>query len=176
MWSVIFWSSEQEGTRLKADYELTWDKVGFFRNSRRASDHRDDGYRNETAGYSTDDLRRKRFRVCMLLWSCNYKILNPDKDVSHVLNLFIGRSKTLRWGLKTNFGSDLYFRFIFLKLRILSCVLYAGWLSFILWLKYITPNFVKYSHLWNSEETHFFNYIHPSFWLVLVVLGNQPYV
>lgn len=59
-------SSEQEGTRLKADYELTWDKVGFFQNSRRASDHRDDGYRNETAGYNTDDLRRKRFRVCML--------------------------------------------------------------------------------------------------------------
>ncbi|KAJ4887447.1 ZCW7 [Raphanus sativus] len=55
-------SMQKEGTRLKADYELTWDKVGFFRNSRRASDHRDDGYRNETAGYSTDDLRRKRFR------------------------------------------------------------------------------------------------------------------
>lgn len=49
-------SSEQEGTRLKADYELTWDKVGFFQNSRRASDHRDDGYRNETAGYNTDDI------------------------------------------------------------------------------------------------------------------------
>ena len=61
-------SSEQEGTRLKADYELTWDKVGFFRNSRRASDHRDDGYRNETAGYNTDDLRRKRFRyVCFMI-------------------------------------------------------------------------------------------------------------
>ncbi|CAN6917479.1 unnamed protein product, partial [Brassica oleracea] len=59
-------SMQKEGTRLKADYELTWDKVGFFRNSRRASDHRDDGYRNETAGYNTDDLRRKRFRVCML--------------------------------------------------------------------------------------------------------------
>ncbi|KAL0689885.1 hypothetical protein Bca4012_089563 [Brassica carinata] len=55
-------SMQKEGTRLKADYELTWDKVGFFRNSRRASDHRDDGYRNETAGYNTDDLRRKRFR------------------------------------------------------------------------------------------------------------------
>lgn len=50
---------EQEGTRLKADYELTWDKVGFFRNSRRALDHRD-----EAIGYNTDDLRRKRFRVC----------------------------------------------------------------------------------------------------------------
>ncbi|CAF2152582.1 unnamed protein product, partial [Brassica napus] len=59
-------SMQKEGTRLKADYELTWDKVGFFQNSRRASDHRDDGYRNETAGYNTDDLRRKRFRVCML--------------------------------------------------------------------------------------------------------------
>ncbi|KAG5414685.1 hypothetical protein IGI04_002252 [Brassica rapa subsp. trilocularis] len=55
-------SMQKEGTRLKADYELTWDKVGFFQNSRRASDHRDDGYRNETAGYNTDDLRRKRFR------------------------------------------------------------------------------------------------------------------
>ncbi|KAG2317093.1 hypothetical protein Bca52824_020215 [Brassica carinata] len=55
-------SMQKEGTRLKADYELTWDKVGFFRNSRRASDHRDDGYGNETAGYNTDDLRRKRFR------------------------------------------------------------------------------------------------------------------
>ncbi|KAF8082339.1 hypothetical protein N665_0831s0002 [Sinapis alba] len=55
-------SMQKEGTRLKADYELTWDKAGFFRNSRRASDHRDDGYRNETAGYNTDDLRRKRFR------------------------------------------------------------------------------------------------------------------
>nr|VDD51204.1 unnamed protein product [Brassica oleracea] len=61
-------SMQKEGTRLKADYELTWDKVGFFRNSRRASDHRDDGYRNETAGYNTDDLRRKRFRyVCFMI-------------------------------------------------------------------------------------------------------------
>ncbi|CAA7031285.1 unnamed protein product [Microthlaspi erraticum] len=50
-------SMQKEGTRLKADYELTWDKVGFFRNSRRALDNRD-----EAIGYSTDDLRRKRFR------------------------------------------------------------------------------------------------------------------
>ncbi|CAN8241136.1 unnamed protein product [Cochlearia groenlandica] len=59
-------SMQKEGTRLKADYELTWDKVGFFRNSKRPSldqSHRDEGYRNEAIGYSTEDLRRKRFRV-----------------------------------------------------------------------------------------------------------------
>ncbi|VVA90785.1 unnamed protein product [Arabis nemorensis] len=55
-------SMQKEGTRLKADYELTWDKVGFFRNSRRVLDHRDGGYRNESIGYNQDDLRRKRFR------------------------------------------------------------------------------------------------------------------
>ncbi|EOA35450.1 hypothetical protein CARUB_v10020653mg [Capsella rubella] len=55
-------SMEKEGTRLKADYELTWDKVGFFRNSRRTFDHRDGGHRNEDFGYNQDDLRRKRFR------------------------------------------------------------------------------------------------------------------
>ncbi|KFK40876.1 hypothetical protein AALP_AA2G053800 [Arabis alpina] len=55
-------SMQKEGTRLKADYELTWDKVGFFRNSRRVLDHRDGGYRNESIGYAQDDLRRKRFR------------------------------------------------------------------------------------------------------------------
>ncbi|ESQ29560.1 hypothetical protein EUTSA_v10023590mg [Eutrema salsugineum] len=55
-------SMQKEGTRLKADYELTWDKVGFFRNSRKALDHRDGGYKNDAIGYNTDDLRRKRFR------------------------------------------------------------------------------------------------------------------
>ncbi|KAG7657872.1 hypothetical protein ISN44_As01g048930 [Arabidopsis suecica] len=55
-------SMEKEGTRLKADYELTWDKIGFFRNSRKPLDNRDGGYRNESFGCNQDDLRRKRFR------------------------------------------------------------------------------------------------------------------
>lgn len=60
---LLFLSSEQEGTRLKADYELTWDKVGFFRNTRRTLDHSDGEYRKESIGYTQEDLRRKRFRV-----------------------------------------------------------------------------------------------------------------
>lgn len=63
-------SMEKEGTRLKADYELTWDKIGFFRNSRKPLDNRDGGYRNESFGCNQDDLRRKRFRLTKEPFTC----------------------------------------------------------------------------------------------------------
>lgn len=69
----------QEGSRMKADYEVTWDKDAFFRSARRHPLERLGQYRNEgpkhqsyssRSRYSPEDLRSKRFKVkfpCELL-------------------------------------------------------------------------------------------------------------
>ncbi|KAG6784448.1 hypothetical protein POTOM_010142 [Populus tomentosa] len=70
-------SLQKQGSRLKADYEITWAKDGFFRNSR--SQARENSrvpaagrghYRNEAprheahlSQFTADDTRRKRFKV-----------------------------------------------------------------------------------------------------------------
>lgn len=68
----------QQGSRLRADYEVIWDKDGFFRNSKRRAEQGKrwatstdaGGYRSGASGhhsqvsrFSTDDARRKRFKV-----------------------------------------------------------------------------------------------------------------
>jgi len=68
----------QQGSRLKADYEVTWAKDGFFRNSRSQAREnsrvpaagRGQHYRNEVprhephlSQFTADDTRRKRFKV-----------------------------------------------------------------------------------------------------------------
>ncbi|KAJ8762538.1 hypothetical protein K2173_007977 [Erythroxylum novogranatense] len=70
-------SLQKQGSRLKADYEVTWDKNGFFRNSRSQALERTGGmpvqsgrrYRDDTSGhepyishYTSVDARRKRFK------------------------------------------------------------------------------------------------------------------
>ncbi|KAL7085318.1 hypothetical protein ACP275_14G275000 [Erythranthe tilingii] len=70
-------SLNKQGSRLRADYEVTWDRDGFFRNSRNRSEQSkrwmpvtDVGnYRNEASGrhaqvsrISPDDARRKRLK------------------------------------------------------------------------------------------------------------------
>lgn len=70
-------SMEKQGSRLRADYEVTWDKDGFFKNSKsqtqeksgKVLDHGDNRYRNDAfrrqtyvSEYNADDTRRKRFR------------------------------------------------------------------------------------------------------------------
>lgn len=69
---------EQEGSRLKADYEVTWDRDGFFRNTRNQTQEKSGiremataHYRSEAprrqhqhiSRFSPDDMRRKRFKV-----------------------------------------------------------------------------------------------------------------
>lgn len=71
-------TSEQQGSRLRADYEVTWAKDGFFRNSRSQAQERSSRmpatagghYRNEAprrelhiSQFTSDDTRRKRFKV-----------------------------------------------------------------------------------------------------------------
>ncbi|KAG8390966.1 hypothetical protein BUALT_Bualt01G0138400 [Buddleja alternifolia] len=71
-------SLSKQGSRLRADYEVTWDRDGFFRNgrsrleqSKRWTPATEEGnYRSEASGrlsqasrYSPDDARRKRFKV-----------------------------------------------------------------------------------------------------------------
>ncbi|KAJ4839014.1 hypothetical protein Tsubulata_031130 [Turnera subulata] len=72
-------SLQKQGSQLKADYEVTWDKDGFFRNSRsQAEDYRRNRtpaaagwhYRHEAprqdvhiSEFTSDDTRRKRFKV-----------------------------------------------------------------------------------------------------------------
>lgn len=68
----------QEGSRLRADYEVTWDRDGFFRNGRSRSEQSNrwapstgvGNYRSEASGrqsqvsrYIPDDARRKRLKV-----------------------------------------------------------------------------------------------------------------
>ncbi|KAI5655186.1 hypothetical protein M9H77_32373 [Catharanthus roseus] len=64
-------SMEKQGTRLKADYEVTWDKDGFFRNARAEKEERTrwepasgEGPRRQyhRTQYSPDGKRPKRFR------------------------------------------------------------------------------------------------------------------
>jgi len=67
---------EQQGSRLKADYEVTWDKDGFFRNSRNQPQEKNntviaaDHYRSEAprrqvynSRHSPDRVRPRRFKV-----------------------------------------------------------------------------------------------------------------
>ena len=71
-------SIEQQGSRLKADYEVSWDNDGFFRNSRNQAQEKNnrvsamaaDHYRSEAprrqvcnARHSPDNVRPRRFRV-----------------------------------------------------------------------------------------------------------------
>lgn len=67
----------QQGSRLKADYEVTWDKDGAFRNGRSQTEESRrwmpketaDGYRNEVprhssaSHFSANNVRSKRFKV-----------------------------------------------------------------------------------------------------------------
>lgn len=79
---LLWISIMQQGSRLKADYEVTWDKDGFFRNTRSethdkssrmpplgAGNYRSDGYRRQPqfSRYSPDNARTKRFKVWKLL-------------------------------------------------------------------------------------------------------------
>uniref|UniRef100_A0A2N9EMF9 Uncharacterized protein n=1 Tax=Fagus sylvatica TaxID=28930 RepID=A0A2N9EMF9_FAGSY len=72
-------SLQKQGSRLKADYEVTWDKDIYFRNSRSNTQDRISrmpemaagNYRSEApkrqqqiARFSPDDARRKRIREC----------------------------------------------------------------------------------------------------------------
>lgn len=67
---------EQQGSRLKSDYEVTWDKDGFFRNSRNQPQEKNnaviaaDHYRSEAprrqvynSRHSPDRVRPRRFKV-----------------------------------------------------------------------------------------------------------------
>lgn len=70
-------SFQKQGSRLKADYEVTWDKDGFFRYTRSethdkssrmpplgAGNYRSDGYRRQPqfSRYSPDNAHTKRFK------------------------------------------------------------------------------------------------------------------
>lgn len=70
-------SLQKQGSRLSADYEVTWDKDGFFRNSRSQNQEKSSRmqetaaarYRTETprhephtSQYTSNDTRRKRFK------------------------------------------------------------------------------------------------------------------
>ncbi|KAL4372404.1 hypothetical protein AHAS_Ahas06G0262400 [Arachis hypogaea] len=73
-------SLQKQGSRLKADYEVSWDRDGFFRNTRnqtqektnRVSTTAADHYKSETprrhtpyARHSPENVRPRRFRVCI---------------------------------------------------------------------------------------------------------------
>lgn len=71
---------EQQGSRLRADYEVTWTKDSLFRNSstqsKGKSERMSEGpYRNEAHGrtrrygsqFTSDDTPRKRFKVSNLV-------------------------------------------------------------------------------------------------------------
>lgn len=68
----------QQGSQLKADYEVTWDKDGFFWDSRNQAEEKSNRmplktarqYRSETSRHevyssqlAADHTRRKRFKV-----------------------------------------------------------------------------------------------------------------
>lgn len=64
-------SLQKQGSRLRADYEVTWDNDGFFRNSRSFTQEKSSAipergagqYRSEAARrYSPDNMRSKRYR------------------------------------------------------------------------------------------------------------------
>lgn len=53
---------------MKADYEVTWDKDGYFQSSRRhTQDSRNDGPRRRSynSRYSPEDVRSKRYKVML---------------------------------------------------------------------------------------------------------------
>ena len=53
---------------MKADYEVTWDKDGFFQSSwRHTQDNRNDGprHRSYSSRYSPEDVRSKRYKVIL---------------------------------------------------------------------------------------------------------------
>ncbi|KOM48942.1 hypothetical protein LR48_Vigan07g264600 [Vigna angularis] len=52
-------SMQKEGSRLKADYEVSWDKVEFFRNSRNESREK----KNSTVSTKPENVRARRFKV-----------------------------------------------------------------------------------------------------------------
>ncbi|XLS54348.1 hypothetical protein HN51_004103 [Arachis hypogaea] len=71
-------SLQKQGSRLKADYEISWDRDGFFRNTRnqtqektnRVSTTAADHYKSEAprrhtpyARHSPENVRPRRFRV-----------------------------------------------------------------------------------------------------------------
>ncbi|KAK9271317.1 hypothetical protein L1049_026907 [Liquidambar formosana] len=71
-------SLQKQGSRLRADYEVTWDRDGFFRNSRSYNQEKSSRMPATTAGhyrseaprrqpnisrYSPDNVRLKRFKV-----------------------------------------------------------------------------------------------------------------
>ena len=68
----------QQGSRMRADYDVTWDRDGFFRNGRSRAEQGKrwtptagaGSYKSEGSGWqsqgsrlSPEDARRKRFRV-----------------------------------------------------------------------------------------------------------------
>ncbi|XP_057530951.1 uncharacterized protein LOC130809267 [Amaranthus tricolor] len=58
-------SLQKDGSRMKADYEVTWDKDGFFQSSwRHTQDNRNDGprHRSYSSRYSPEDVRSKRYK------------------------------------------------------------------------------------------------------------------
>nr|GMC55087.1 A-kinase anchor protein 17A [Ipomoea batatas] len=69
-------SLQKQGSRLRADYDVTWDKDGYFRNdenqtgernrwvpAREALNERDEAPRSRSRNFSYEDGRRKRFKV-----------------------------------------------------------------------------------------------------------------
>ncbi|CAN4122551.1 unnamed protein product [Withania somnifera] len=68
-------SLQKQGSRLKADYDVTWDKDGFFRDARHQIEERkrmparveerDEGHRQHSriSQFSSEEGRRKRFKV-----------------------------------------------------------------------------------------------------------------
>ncbi|XP_055834935.1 uncharacterized protein LOC129903409 [Solanum dulcamara] len=68
-------SLQKQGSRLRADYDVTWDKDGFFRDARhqieerkrmpaRGVEERDEGHRQQSpvSQFSSEEGRRKRFK------------------------------------------------------------------------------------------------------------------
>lgn len=68
-------SLQKQGSRLRADYDVTWDKEGFFRDARhqieerkrmpaRGVEERDEGHRQHlrVSQFSSEEGRRKRFK------------------------------------------------------------------------------------------------------------------
>lgn len=71
---------EQQGSRLRADYEVSWDRDGFFRNVRNqipqqiaAAPYKSEAPRRQqhTSRFSPEDVPRKRFKVG------TNKLINP---------------------------------------------------------------------------------------------------
>lgn len=73
----------QQGSRLLADYEVTWDKDSFFKNFRSQPAERsrwvparlgnysseDSRRTSQNSWFNPDDARRKRFKVCKCIFN-----------------------------------------------------------------------------------------------------------